>query len=163
MTTTTISKLMERDKNMTENKGIYFCLFFAFLLVGLSFVVTPYMLAASLAYFMMIGGLLVRKWSDKTLHARLMTTAILLDISIVLILELQRSAIDTAVSLNLSPLQMAHIGTSSIATLLYFPVLILGLLLWRKKSTTPKMRTWHLRLAIPAFVFRTLGFILMLL
>jgi hypothetical protein len=81
-------------------------------------------------------------------------------LGIVLTLEYQRQAIDTALAFSMSPLQQAHIAASSVATALYIPVLWLG---WHllKGTPTAARRRWHRRLAIPAFIFRTIGFILM--
>ncbi len=113
---------------------------------------------ASLAYLLMCIGLHLRK--KRAVHIFFMNCAIFLDIALVLTLEIQRDAIDTAFSFTLLPLQQAHIVMSSIATLLYIPVLYLG---WRGylKKLTSKQRSWHLRLGISAYFFRTMGFILM--
>lgn len=117
---------------------------------------TGYMFVATCSYLMMIAGLMLR--AQKNLHYKLMSMAILLDLSIVLILEIQRHAINTAISLKLTPLQQAHIYASSVATLLYIPIVILGILSLQGYKIKP---SWHKRLGIAAFVFRTLGFILM--
>ncbi len=119
---------------------------------------TPYMAAATLAYGLMSIGLLNRKTT--IVHARLMGSAIALDLGIVVTLELQRHAINTALSFSLTPMQQAHIAMSSIATLLYFPVVFLGWKRFRGKLSASGMR-WHIRLGISAYAFRTLGFILM--
>lgn len=129
------------------------------LLVAIACFATPYMLCASIAYCLMVTGLINLK--QRRRHAALMSTAIALDVGLVLVLELQRDAINTAVSLSLSPLQMAHVGSSSVATLLYFPVLFLGFQRLFKPSAPLWMRTWHIRLGVAAFVFRSLGFVFM--
>jgi hypothetical protein len=122
--------------------------------------VTPYMSVAGFAYALMITGVLVRK-RHRALHALLMGTAIGLDLMVVLLLEIQRNAVATAASFTLSPLQQAHIAASSIATLLYFPVLTLGLIRLKNPSAAEALRGWHMKLGILAFIFRSLGFLLM--
>lgn len=121
-------------------------------------VATPYMAAATVAYGLMNVGLVNRR--TPKIHARLMGSAIAIDLGIVLTLEVQRHAINTAIGFTLSPLQQAHIGMSSLATLLYFPVAILG---WRRLHgrLSDNGRRWHLRLGLLAYIFRTLGFVLM--
>ena len=89
-----------------------------------------------------------------------MITAILIDFSLVLVLEFTRGATQTALSLSLTPLQQVHIISSSIATLLYLPILILGWKRWNGSSTFLQDQ-WHLKLGLLAFIFRTIGFILM--
>lgn len=121
---------------------------------------TPYMLAATFAYLLMVGGLYYRK--QRQAHPKWMMAAIFLDLGIVLTLELQRHAIETALSFSLTPLQQAHIGFSSVATVLYFPVLFSGIACdrgWFKEIKNK--RQWHLKLGLTAFVFRTIGFLLM--
>jgi hypothetical protein len=119
---------------------------------------TPYMCVATFSYFTMVTGLVLR--NNKKVHYKLMATAITLDLLLVLVLEVQRHAIHTALSFTLSPLQQAHIGASSVATALYLPVVILGLRrLWGLSSE--KLKTWHMKLGITAFIFRSLGFLLM--
>jgi hypothetical protein len=119
---------------------------------------TPYMAVATLAYALMTVGLLNRK--NKQRHVRLMAIAITLDVLIVLILELQKDAVQTALDFSLAPLQQLHVGTSSIAVLLYIPVVYLGFKRFRGLGDL-NTRLWHIRLGIGAFIFRTLGFILM--
>jgi len=79
---------------------------------------------------------------------------------IVLTLEMQRHAINTALAFSLSPMQQAHIAMSSVATGLYFPVLFLG---WKAllRPISRKQLQLHRRLALTAYTFRTLGFLLM--
>jgi hypothetical protein len=119
---------------------------------------TPYMLAASLSYSLMILGVLNRK--NTRVHAPVMGTAISIDLLIVLTLEIQRHAVNTALEFSLTPLQQIHIGFSTLATVLYFPIVALGLL--RLKGRTGENSAhWHKRLGVAAFIFRTSGFILM--
>lgn len=124
----------------------------------LSRFVTPYMIAATVAYSAMVAGVLNRK-NQKT-HTRFMGSAILLDLGIVLSLEVQRHAIKTAIGFSLSPLQQCHIGASTIAVALYFPVIYFGLKRYLGKGDQ-KTRSRHMTAGKWAFVFRTLGFLLM--
>ena len=71
-----------------------------------------------------------------------------------------RSAIQSALAFSLKLLQQVHIGFSTIALLLYFPVLYLGFRLWRGGGR-PGLRDLHRKLACAALFFRTLGFIFM--
>lgn len=128
--------------------------------VGLIFFLTPYMLFATCSYFCMCIGLLFRK-KNKTLHARLMITAIVMDLGLVFVLESQRHAINTAMNFSLGWLEQLHILFSTIATLLYFPVLFLGYKLLRAPTASQKTRFWHSIIGLTAFICRSLGFILM--
>ncbi|OQW50407.1 MAG: hypothetical protein A4S09_01035 [Proteobacteria bacterium SG_bin7] len=118
---------------------------------------TPFMAIATLSYSVMVAGYWQRL--NRILHVRLMVSAILIDLILVLILEIQRHAIETAMSMKFGPLQQAHIFSSATATALYFPVLAMGFYLWNNPSA--KIRNWHVRIGKAAFFFRTLGFILM--
>ena len=114
---------------------------------------------ATLSYSMLIIGLLNR-FRSKHEHAFFMTLGISIDLIIVLSLEIQRNAIGTAVSFSLSSLQQAHIGFSSLATLLYFPVLFLGVRNLKSPPTLVSLKA-HKILGYSAFIFRSLGFVLM--
>ena len=120
---------------------------------------TPHMLWASGTYYLMLGGLLFR--CTRGLHICLMSIAMLADLSLVLLLQFQRNAIETAVSFTLSPLQQAHVGASTIALLLYFPTLYYGIRRARSRDFSLEERQRHLRYGLTAFFFRTLGFLLM--
>lgn len=122
------------------------------------FLTTPYMALASAAYFCMIAGLLQRK-KNRFLHRKLMVAATGLDILLVLSLEIQRNAVKTAMEFSLNPLQQAHVVCSLIAVVLYGFVIFYGYTLWHAGSV--RARQLHKRLGIAAFVFRTLGFLLM--
>ncbi len=138
-------------------------LIFFSLFVGLTWLLSYwlsfYMALASGAYFLMLSGVVLRR--ERTLHMALMLTAIFTDLSLVLVLELQRSAIETALSMAMSPLQQAHIFCSSLALLLYFPVVILGVKSFFASVSRGKYRAWHMRLGLLALTFRSLGFLFM--
>jgi hypothetical protein len=89
-----------------------------------------------------------------------MLFGILLDVALVLYLQITREAIQTAVSFTLSPLAQTHIFFSTGALLLYPAVLFYGIRLARDLQNQP-LRKRHKRIALTAFVLRTLGFLFM--
>ncbi len=119
---------------------------------------TPYMGVASFAYALICLGLVYRR--QRKVHALLMNSGIVLDLSLVLILEIARDAVNTAIGMSLGPLQQAHIYSSAIAVVLYIPAFVLG---WRALlyKLGPSGISWHRRLALTAFGFRSIGFALM--
>ena len=90
-----------------------------------------------------------------------MNAAIALDLAIVLTLQFQRQAVQTAVKMELGPFQQLHILVSLIATLLYFPQLFFGWMLFQGRLQTLFYKTLHRRLGYTIFTFRTMGLILM--
>ncbi len=127
-----------------------------FFLMGLA--LTPYIAVSIFAYLCLVLGLVFRQ--TKKIHVILMSIGIFLDFSIVLILEFTRQAIDTTFSMTLNSFQQLHIFFSSITILLYFPVFIIGLNLYRG-SSSQKLKNYHKVIGIIAFTFRTLGFFFM--
>ena len=113
---------------------------------------------ASLAYAILVSGLVVRK--NRRIHPRLMATGIGIDLVLVIVLQVQRSVIQQALTESFNPLQLGHIGVSTIAVLLYFPVVYLGIQRLRGKGGL-NGRLWHIRFALTAFAFRSAGFLLM--
>lgn len=141
---------------------IKFVLVVAFIfltLIALSVLTTPYMALASFAYGLLCWGLVYRRQREK--HTLFMNLGIALDLSLVLLLELQRGAIATAVDFSLNTWQQAHIACSSLAVLLYLPTAYLGWQRYRTPQSSLALREWHKRCGLAAFAFRTLGFILM--
>lgn len=118
----------------------------------------PAMTAATLSYGCLLAGLLLRH--TRKAHVTLMTTGIALDLAIVLTLEFQRHAVEKALEFSMLPLQQLHIGTSTVAVLLYIPVLAFGYQRLKGKGGI-RARTLHLRYGTLAFIFRSLGFLLM--
>ena len=119
---------------------------------------TPLMKIAIFSYGCFVTGFFLRqrrKW-----HASFMISGILMDFLIVGKLVLQRQVLNTALSVSLTWPQQGHIIASLIAVLLYFPILALGILLLLGRGG-PGLRSWHVRLGITAFAFRSLGLILM--
>lgn len=117
-----------------------------------------YMAVATLGYLILCLGLFFRKERNK--HVLLMSTGIVLDLSIVLTLEIKRNAIKTAMALTLSPLQQCHILASTVAVLIYFPVVYLGATRLMGRGTA-QQAVLHKKLGLTAFVFRSVGFVLM--
>lgn len=138
------------------NMRVIFPALSAALLVALF--ATPYMGAATFAYALMATGLFFRK-SNRFLHRKLMFSAMGIDLSLVLLLELQRSAVETVVALKLGPWQFAHVLASTLALLLYGPMIYLGKTLWEKNN--PRLQQLHRGLGILTFLLRTVGFLLM--
>lgn len=120
---------------------------------------TIFMLISSISYLALSIGYLYR--TNIKLHIPMMNLGIIADLSVVLILQFSRDAIQTAASFTLTPLQQLHILVSLIAVLLYFPIFILG---WRKVISKSKPKSFaklHIELGPWAFLFRSLGFALM--
>ena len=138
------------------NNFIFLLFIPVFIFLGIA--LTPYMSISTLAYSLLVVGLILRQ--SKKPHSLCMLSGISLDIAIVLTLEFTRQAINTAVSLELDALQQTHIVFSTIALLLYFPTLVMGIKIYRG-NTCPQLRARHRKIAITAFVFRSLGFIFM--
>jgi hypothetical protein len=124
----------------------------------LSLRLTPEMWIATVAYTFLIAGILLRK--ERRWHGRFMGIAVAMDLSLVLYLEYKRAAVEKVANLSITKLQAFHVGFSTGATLLYLPLVILGLLAISHKLGI-KGKIWHKRMGIVAFCLRTLGFIFM--
>ena len=146
-----------RDTKLREKQ---FLVGAAISLMILAQTVTFYMWLASLAYACILMGFVVRQ-TNRRLHVSLMSVGITMDLLLVLILEFQRHAVATALEFSLNPIQQTHVVVSSFATLLYFPIVVLGFISYQNASPSLKIRKWHMRFGIAAFIFRTLGFLLM--
>ena len=108
------------------------------------------------SYSSLLAGICLRR--NRKLHVPLMAGGILLDLMIVLALEIERNAVKTALSFTLSPLQQLHVGASTVATMLYFPLVYFGYRSWRDGKGASAA---HRKLGVAAFAFRTAGFFLM--
>ncbi|HEX4923860.1 MAG TPA: hypothetical protein VFV50_07230 [Bdellovibrionales bacterium] len=136
------------------------------LIAGIAFVaftaalapVRPYMAFATFSYGLMVVGLALKR--RPSLHVPLMASAIALDLAIVAVLEVQRHAVDTAASFALTPWQQTHIFASTAAVLLYGPAAYLGYRRWRNTASR-RQASFHRAFGFAAFVFRTIGFVLM--
>lgn len=115
-------------------------------------------LVATLAFTVLTIGVLVRK--HRPLHPFLMATGIALDTLVVVILELDRSVVEGAFTKEYSIFEYGHIGSSTIAFALYFPVVYFGAMRIRNKLGRPG-RLWHIRFGLTAYTFRAIGFVLM--
>jgi hypothetical protein len=119
---------------------------------------TPYMTLAAIAYLCLVGGLLFRR--DRRRHIPLVLLGILIDLAVVLTLQVQRHAVQTAMAMELGPIQQCHIVASSLALVFYVPTTVLGARLALGNSSR-SLRKWHKRAALTAFTLRSLGFLLM--
>ena len=119
---------------------------------------TANMAVATFAWLLLMAGYLLR--ARREVHVPLMLTGIFTDIGLVLYLEFTRRAVETAVAFTLEPLQQAHVIVSTVALVLYFPVLYLGCRLYGDPSSAT-IRSKHKKVAITALAFRTCGFLLM--
>ena len=119
---------------------------------------TPYMAAATVAYGFLMIGIFYRR--NRKIHIPLMAIGICIDLAIVLTLEIQRSAIAEAVSGKLTSLQMGHIAASTLAVVFYFPTVYFGIIRARSSGSTWADKK-HFNLGRIAFIFRTIGFLLM--
>ena len=116
------------------------------------------MYLATLAWLSLVAGWCLRR--KRRLHIPLVLNGIILDMSLVFYLELTRGAVETAVSFKLGALQQLHVGVSTVALILYFPVLWLGFRVFHNPGEEG-VRKKHRRVAQLALIFRTLGFFLM--
>lgn len=121
-----------------------------------------YMMIATLNLFLLLIGFTYRHRS-KNIHAALMALGMLSDFSLVLTLQLQRNAIQTALGFKLSALNQAHIFSSTIATVLYVPMIMIGISLYQQKTATPNSlkQKLHRRIGWTVLILRSLGFFLM--
>ena len=119
---------------------------------------TVNMYIATIAWLLLVVGFALRK--NHQMHPYLMFSGITTDLVLVLYLQVTRSAVQKAASFTLDGLQMTHIGFSTLAILFYFPTLYFGIKLHRGGDVSALL-PWHKRVALPALVFRSLGFVFM--
>ncbi|MCB0337473.1 MAG: hypothetical protein KDD62_14250 [Bdellovibrionales bacterium] len=116
------------------------------------------MYIATVAWILLILG--YTKRFDRKKHVPLVLSGIGLDIALVLYLQVTRSAVQTALEFELSILEQMHIWMSTLALLLYFPVLFLGFKLVKGNAPEGYLEK-HKKLATTALILRSCGFILM--
>ncbi len=87
-----------------------------------------------------------------------MSAGVAIDVGLVLILEITRSAIAEALRDPLSRWQLGHILFSCVAVALYLPTIVLG---YRAYKRTPQKGKLHTVFGWLAFACRTVGFFLM--
>lgn len=122
----------------------------------------PYMALSTISYAVLVCGMIFRKHSHW--HALMMGSGVLLDLTIVVILQSTREAIETATGGALTPFQLTHVISSFFSVMSYFPLVILGLWIFVRDRRDPGRRAWakwHRRVGVFALFFRTLGFVLM--
>lgn len=119
---------------------------------------TIYMYIALMAWLCLAFGFAKRK--DRSVHIPFVLLGITLDFLLVLYLQVTRDAVGTALQFKLNIFQQIHIGFSTAALLLYFPVLYLGFRLV-KRIATPAQRALHIKIAITALILRTFGVLFM--
>ncbi|RIL10543.1 MAG: hypothetical protein DCC75_04165 [Proteobacteria bacterium] len=113
---------------------------------------------ATLAWALLVLGYRMRK--RRAVHIECMLAGITLDILLVLYLQITRQAVQTALEFSLNIFKQIHIGFSSLALVLYIPVVFLGVRLALGQAS-PAHRQLHMRIGIAALIIRTLGFIFM--
>ena len=105
-------------------------------------------------------SLLALGWTQRArrrVHVPLVLGGIAVDLTIVALLEFNRGVVGMAFTGTWSLVEVAHIGFSSLAVLLYLPTLVLGFRLLRDLGNVG-LRTAHRRVATAALVSRTVGF-----
>jgi hypothetical protein len=148
----------DMDTIMKQKKSVIGVVGILVLAALINIKATPYMVVATFSYALMVMGILNRRQGQ--LHAKLMGGAISIDIVLVLVLEVLRSAIATAVGNELNLWQQLHVVFSTLAVVLYFPLIFVGLKNLKHEST-PEQKKWHRNLGFTAFALRSIGFVLM--
>ncbi len=117
-----------------------------------------YELIATLAFVLIFvgAGLCRRRW----VHVPLVSLGIVIDLTMVVILEFQRDVIGQVIGETFHWMSLVHIGSSSLAVLAYLPTIWFGVAILRGGATKA---TWkrHKSVAIVALVLRTIGFAFM--
>jgi len=131
---------------------------FVFAAIVATFLTVP-MGVASFAWLILTGGIFLDL--NRLAHARWMLAGVLLDIALVLVLQFQRGAVQTAVARTLSEVQQLHIVASLGAVLLYLPAIALGRKIFRNSQTPEGKRDLHRNVGRVAYLLRTLGYFLM--
>lgn len=147
----------EFEQNQLRNRKIALVTLILCLLVGVF--ATPYIGCATMSYILIVVGFSLRKTNIQS-HAKLMKIGMAIDLFLVLVLELTRSATATAFALKLGPLQQAHILFSTLAVVGYIPLFLMGRKHLKGEGTV-QSKAWHKRIGLVTFAFRTLGFLFM--
>jgi uncharacterized membrane protein YozB (DUF420 family) len=116
------------------------------------------MILASFSWILLATGIFFK--SKRRIHVPLMLSGITLDFSLVAYLQITKNAVDKVLNDSMDLLMLLHVGSSTIALILYLPVLYLGFSLLRRPRNLATVNI-HKKVALTAFFFRTLGFILM--
>ncbi|MBX7137705.1 MAG: hypothetical protein K1X83_06945 [Oligoflexia bacterium] len=119
---------------------------------------TLQMLIATCAWLLLVLGYCQRY--QRSRHVPLVLAGIGTDLALVLYLQITRGAVQKALAFDMTLLNQLHVGFSTAALLLYFPILYLGFRLVRGDKSAA-LRITHARLARVCLGLRTAGFILM--
>lgn len=110
--------------------------------------------SSTVVVVILLAGLFFRK-RNRQLHWKLMATAFVLDVALVLVIELSRGAVEKAVSTT-SPLVAFHVAISVAVLVGYVAMIFLGR---RLLGGDESVRTWHRNVGIAFIVFRALNYI----
>jgi hypothetical protein len=119
-------------------------------------------LAATLAYVLLVAGWSQRRRRER--HVPLVLSGMALDLAMVVWLEVSRSVVEevagSAPHVPFPAIRWAHIASSTLAVVFYFPTLWFGFRLLRG-ATDPAVRKRHATFATLALVLRSVGFLCM--
>ena len=114
-----------------------------------------YKALATLAFALLVAALFTHR--NRKLHVPLAISGMALDLALVLILEFSRGVIVMTVEKDWSWTQWTHIGSSTLAVLMYFPVMWYGIQILRG-AAGKKARSAHKHSAHLAITLRAIGF-----
>lgn len=100
-----------------------------------------------------LAGLYYRR--NRRLHARLMMSAFIIDMALVLYIELTRKAVETAIG-PMHPFVAFHVIVSVVVVVLYLVQIYLGFKMMRKPACSPKL---HGRIGMVFVVLRLANFV----
>ena len=115
-----------------------------------------YTALATVGFVLLLAGWAQRRRRER--HVPLVVAGIAVDLALVLILEFSRDVIGLTLSETWTPVELAHIGFSILATVLYLPTIVLGVLLLRGREGVRKA---HAAIATAALGCRAIGFVCM--
>ncbi len=111
-------------------------------------------LASTMVLLLIVCGLWYRK-RDSRIHLRLMITAFVCDVLLVLYIEVTRHAVETVVA-RVRPLIWFHAGVSLAVLACYVAMILLGRPMLAGRYETRKM---HLAVGIAFVVLRSLNYV----
>jgi uncharacterized protein (TIGR03382 family) len=113
---------------------------------------------ATLAFLLLVAGWTQRR--RRARHVPLVLSAIALDLLLVIWLEVSRGVVERTMHDHFPVLRWAHIGSSTLAVVAYFPTLWLGFRMLRTPDDAA-LRRRHAAVATTALVLRAVGFVCM--
>ena len=113
---------------------------------------------ATIGWVLLVLGWLSHK--NRGRHLGFVLPGMVVDLGLVVYLEMDRSVIEQTAQKHFSAVQWTHIGSSTLATVLYIPTIILGVRLMMGLGGSG-VRAWHKRCAVSALLLRTVGFAFM--